>query len=265
VLLVLLGLVDYLTGTFFLAPFYLIPIFLVAWFGSRRLAFLVGCISTGVWYVANAAQVRAEEYLGVLAWNVASQLSIYLIFALLVTMARSAHEFRALMARRDSQTGMISGIFFNELVLGEVRRSRRYDRPFTLICIEFLSGHGTHATRADMPPPLLRSLSELLQESLRGTDQIARLDLATIAILLPETGNNPAKVVAEKLRERVTGFLDAQRQQQTFGMGVVTLVHPPDDVAEILRHVVKLAHAASRGGPTPVRHEVVGQAAGFAA
>ncbi len=261
VLIVLLGLIDYLTKQLTIEPFYLLPLALITWSGSRRNGFIAAFISSGIWYVVNRYDPHDPGVLGVQLWNLAWQAGLFLVFVMLFAALKSAHDYRKQMTRLDPLTGMLSGTFFQELALVEIRRSERYDHPFTLAFIEFDLATLRSAGDSGHISSLLRSVAEVVRSAVRGTDMAARLDYATFAVLLPETPNESGRVVVKKLQEQLAALLRQNEWQVPFGIGAATFMSPPASVDEMFRKVGGLAHSASRrSSHTTIRYEVVDRA-----
>ncbi|WP_158414179.1 GGDEF domain-containing protein [Geobacter pickeringii] len=265
VLIVLVGLVDYLTKQLTSEPFYLIPLALITWSGSRRNGFVAAFCCSGIWYAVNRYDPHDPGPFGVQLWNLTLQAGLFLIFVMLFAALRSAHDYRKLMTRLDPLTGMLSGIFFQELALVEIRRSERYEHPFTLAIIEFDLATVRSAGDSEHLSSLLRSVAGVVRAAVRGTDMAARLDFATFAVMLPETPNESGRVVVKKLQEQLAALLSENRWQVPFGIGATTFMVPPAGVDEMFRKVGGLAHSASRrSSTTTVRYEVVDRAMGVA-
>lgn len=119
-------------------------------------------------------------------------------------LTKEADDALRRIASADELTGLLNRRSFSEIIERETARSRRGDRPLTLILgdIDFFKrindtyGHaaGDH---------VLQSVSSLLQGAVREYDCVARWGGEEFIILLPETGLAVAKQIAERLREMV--------------------------------------------------------------
>lgn len=258
ILLIFVGLIDYLTENLPFEPFYLLPISIIAWFGSCRAGITVALTATAIWYFVNDTTIHFHTTLAGVAWHMAVECVLFISFAVLVSSLRSALAYRQMMARSDALTGMFNGKYFAELALGEINRSSRYAHSFTFACIEFPLG-GSENPYAGMGPPtaLISSVANVMHTTLRGTDIAARLNDNMFAVLLPETGHDAARIVIQKLHEYISELIRGKGWQVTFGIGAATFLSPPVDVDEMLRVAGKLVHAACRQGSNQVRHEVV--------
>jgi diguanylate cyclase (GGDEF)-like protein len=131
-------------------------------------------------------------------------------------------------ARRDPLTGLFNVRAFHRALAEEIERAERTGSSFSLLMIDvdFLKrvndrfGH----LAGDQ---VLKRLAEVLINQVRGIDTVARYGGEEFAVLLPETGNERALVVAERLRSRVaaTGH-EELLDPVTISIGVATC---PDD------------------------------------
>ena len=112
-----------------------------------------------------------------------------------------AHAREQELARTDELTGMNNRRAFLELADHTLQQAERYDRPLSLILFD-LDGfkavndsHG-HATGDQV----LRTVADVVRNTIRTSDVAGRLGGEEFAILLPETEAQAALVIAERLR-----------------------------------------------------------------
>lgn len=256
VLLILLGLLDHLTEELRFEPFYLAPVFMVTWFGTRRAGILVAVTSVCVWGVANGTLLESEHAARLL-WDLAVELGMLLVFAWLVGSVRQCRCYMKALARQDALTGLINRDYFVEIATAEIKRAKRYAHPFTLACIDF------SAVASDGPldvsgvgDSLMAAIAKVVRSVLRETDLAARLD-GSLVILFPEADKESARSVVQKLQEELVELMSKQQCQVNFGIGAVTYLEPPKSVAEMVTTTEKLAQGASRRGHAAVKYDVV--------
>jgi len=107
-------------------------------------------------------------------------------------------------AQTDSLTGAANRRYFQELAEKEIAQSRRYNRPLSLLMIDIdrfksVNDNFGHAV-GDL---VLQEFVRMARETLREVDVIARAGGEEFAVLLPETNDQRATQVAERLRQAV--------------------------------------------------------------
>lgn len=86
-LVALIGVVDYLTGDYSLLVFYLVPIFMVAWFAGRWWGCFIALFSGTVRFVAD---YTAYTSVRLLTWNALEEMIFLTIVAFLIALLRKA-------------------------------------------------------------------------------------------------------------------------------------------------------------------------------
>lgn len=135
-----------------------------------------------------------------------------LIDATLLALALG-HRFRAIqferaaaeaLAAHDPLTNLHNRRAFLELAQTQWHQALRYQRPMTLIMLDldhFKSINDTHGHAAG--DTALVMAAEVLRNTLRNGDLVARWGGEEFLILLPETGLDAALVLAERLRSAI--------------------------------------------------------------
>lgn len=101
----------------------------------------------------------------------------------------------------DGLTGLTNRRHFWELATVELKRSKRHGFQLCLIMLDIdkfksINDSLGHAAGDEV----LRSLSTLMKHALRESDIVGRLGGEEFGILLPQTGEDEAQVIAERLR-----------------------------------------------------------------
>jgi diguanylate cyclase (GGDEF)-like protein len=108
---------------------------------------------------------------------------------------------RALMVR-DSLTGLLNHTSYKEQLRAEVARAKRQSKPLSVAIIDidhFKSVNDTYGHPAG--DRVIKNLSRLLRQRLRGADIIGRYGGEEFALALPDTPIDHAFSVVEGLRE----------------------------------------------------------------
>jgi diguanylate cyclase (GGDEF)-like protein len=159
----------------------------------------------------------------------AGQLSHYV--AMLVWQQEACKVMEDLVTL-DDVTGFLNGRgFFRELEI-EVDRARRFDLPLSVLVIrianmaEMRSVYGVSGIRS-----IIKAVSEQIDQIVRSVDKKGLIDIDTIALILPETPGDGAKVVAEKIHravERVKVDFERGRRVIKLRIAVGTAEFSPD-------------------------------------
>jgi diguanylate cyclase (GGDEF)-like protein len=258
IMVVLLGLVDYLTGyELSFALFYLIPIALVAWFGGKRLGLLISAASAISWFSADF--LSGNRYLNpsLYVWNTLFRLGFFLVVTLLLSALQQAYIVNQELAQTDYVTGAISVRHFYELTRIEIGRFRRYQHPFSLVYIDLdnfkaINDHLGHITG----DKLLRVLVENIQQQIRPTDVLARLGGDEFALLLPETGVEQIKIFIGRLHSSLANEMLRKGWMVTLSMGVVTFKQLPISLDEMVRLADVAMYSVKTNGKNGVCYRV---------
>lgn len=155
------------------------------------------------------------------------------------------------MATTDSLTGAVSRGRFMTVAKDEINRAHRYGRPLSLVLIDLdyfkrVNDRFGH----DAGDMTLKHVVNASRELLRTTDIFARLGGEEFAVLMPETLESEAAVVAERLRVKVArSIIDTLggQVQITISGGVAQLNAGEDFKAVYNRVDAALYRAKSQG------------------
>lgn len=125
-----------------------------------------------------------------------------------LTRRRQVEQALRELATHDELTKLHNRREMKLSLAGEIRRSLRYKRPFSLVMLDI--DHFTQVNEKygqQVGDEVLRWVAGMLIEKMRSTDRVARYGGEEMAILLPETTYVEAYQVAEDLRLLVAGHL----------------------------------------------------------
>ena len=125
----------------------------------------------------------------------------------LVFPLRNALAFWQLqkMALKDPLTGIGNRAMYNDTIVRKLQQAKRYDEPFVLMVLDLDNfkqvndGHG-HL----MGDEILMAFAKLVEQCLRGEDQIFRFGGDEFAVLLDKQGSDAAKIVAARIHHAVS-------------------------------------------------------------
>jgi diguanylate cyclase (GGDEF)-like protein len=186
----------------------------------------------------------------VAALSVVSQMVALAIF-------NSRHFQKTLASSiRDELTGLYNRRYFNERLLEETERSRRYGEIVSLISCDidhFKRVNDTHGHPAG--DRVLVLLGAIMRKTLRKSDVISRYGGEEFMVLLPNTSKKQARETAEKLRLRVAGMEiphEGISLKITVSCGVVSLSEGGDSIEVLLDKVDKALYTAKFRGRNQV-------------
>lgn len=259
-LCVVVGVVDGIFGHIYsLVPFYLAPVVLAAWFVGRKVGYLLSCTSSLAWLVV---EITGGLYLKsdlTLYWNDAMKLMLFLLTTTVVSSLKEALDREKVVSRTDLLTGMPNRRHYFELVEGEIKRNHRYEDPFTIAYLDIDNFKVVNDTKGHAEgDKLLRRVARVLSSSIRETDMVARLGGDEFALLLPETGEESALTVVNKVRQRLHKYVE-KRWPVTFSIGMVTYLKSPATVDEVIGLADRLMYEAKEASKNALHRNVVGE------
>ena len=122
------------------------------------------------------------------------------------TLARLRAAFEQIeeLATRDPLTSLLNRRLFDERLATQSAMARRYRRPFGVIVMDldkFKDVNDQYGHPAG--DEVLKAVARIIEATVRETDLAARIGGEEFAVILPETGADEVKGVAEKLRAAV--------------------------------------------------------------
>src|SRR5258708_2784570 len=165
-----------------------------------------------------------------------------------------------LLSITDGLTNLYNHRHFQDELARAYEESRRYQRPLSLAIVDldfFKKVNDTYGHAVG--DEVLKSLSRIFQESIRGADLAARYGGEEFAVMMPETELPEAIVFAEKIRPLVevkAGTTPAGAISATVSIGVATAPHSHVHSAkELIVAADKALYRAKRNGRNQVQAE----------
>ncbi len=125
----------------------------------------------------------------------------------------------------DDLTGLFNRTYFLKKINEEFERARRYKYPLSLI----LANIDSFKTYNDqfgikVGDQILKSVACIIKPICRESDTVARYGETEFAIILPNTGDKGAVILAEKLRSNVEEYKDRKSTEHvTISLGISTM------------------------------------------
>ena len=262
-LVFLIGAVDYVTppDLSFLI-FYLIPIALVTFFVGTWEGIFLSVACAAAWFLANTQEFFPRSHSIIPYWNVVEKLSFFFLLTYIVSALKNALAREKEMARVDPLTSLPNRRRFQEILLSEITRARRYKRVFTFVYLD-LDGFKAVNDRLGHAAgdALLRAVAETIRRNVRDVDTPARFGGDEFALLLPETGYDAARTAVGHLHKSLLQALEACGEPVTVTIGAVTYASPIHSAEEIIGTADRLMYTGKAGGKNTVTHKIVGEPA----
>jgi diguanylate cyclase (GGDEF)-like protein/putative nucleotidyltransferase with HDIG domain len=152
-------------------------------------------------------------------------------------------------ARSDPATGLLNRRAFDELVTSELERSRRTGRPLSILLgdMDGLAAVNDSAGQA-AGDAALELVARDLGKWKRRTDRAARVGGDEFALLLPETDERGAYILAERLRRATHRSFAGGPASMTISFGVASHPNHGADTATLMRSAERAMLAAKELG-----------------
>jgi diguanylate cyclase (GGDEF)-like protein len=142
---------------------------------------------------------------------------------LLATALHNAFVFQKMQQQSitDGLTGIKTRRFFLEALQSEWKRASRNGRPFSVVLIDLDNFKEVNDTLGHLEGDLvLARVARVLEQKCRQTNVVARYGGDEFVILMPETSQEPALLLAERLRGWIASdpMLSEKRITGSFGM-----------------------------------------------
>jgi len=191
-----------------------------------------------------------------MAMTFAPYLMVAYLTSLLAADLKNAREGLEQLSETDDLTGLNNRRAFNKALGSEIRKAERYDRPFSVLMLDsddlkaVNDGFG-HA----VGDKLIVTIAQVINDSLRKTDVLARYGGDEFIAILTETTLDKAADVAERIRASVehTSFSsDGKRVSSTISIGVSCYSKELDDDEKIMAAADKKLYESKGKGKNRV-------------
>jgi len=153
----------------------------------------------------------------------ASYMKIFKEGIIQLTLKDITREVR--LSSRDHLTDLYNRRKFEEIILKEVERARRYTHPLSVVMFDI--DHFKHVNDTyghQCGDYVLRSTADLISKSMRKVDFFARYGGEEFIILAPGVDLKGAQKFAEKLRKKMEGHIFEKASKVTISIGVAEFV-----------------------------------------
>lgn len=237
-LIALVAGLDIVTGSeFSVLIFFLIPVAISTWYGSRRDGIITACISAFAWLLVDS---NSRIYINPVApyWNALVRLGMFLVAEELLDQLRIRLGIEKTLSRTDNLTGLLNARGFFEQAEILFGLAARHNRPITLAYLDLDNFKKVNDELGHSEgDKVLRAVGDTIQSSLRATDLAGRLGGDEFGVVLPESDEAGARSVFDTLR--ATLLLESQKNHwpTSLSIGVIAFAAPSPSLA----HAIEIA------------------------
>jgi diguanylate cyclase (GGDEF)-like protein len=251
-----LGVADFLTGfEVSFAFLYVAPVSLAAWSLSRPAGLILSTACAATWLVANLFAGEQFSHPLIPFWNAATRAVFFVVVTLLLSELRQRLEHERQLSRTDFLTGALNRRAFFEVAAAELARADRYQHPLSIIYIDLDDFKAVNDQLGhSVGDALLRTVASTIARSTRAIDATARMGGDEFIVLMPETGQEAARLIAPRLQGALLKEMQAHQWPVTFSLGALTCNPPSSSVDKLIGLADHLMYAAKRSGKNAIAY-----------
>ncbi|WP_160115460.1 sensor domain-containing diguanylate cyclase [Marinobacterium lutimaris] len=170
-----------------------------------------------------------------------------------ITERKKMEERLARLATVDELTGLLNRRALMAAISAEIARLHRSGANSAVMMIDFDHFKQINDTYGhDAGDRVLQHVSELARQCLRETDVLGRIGGEELAVLLPDTDIEGARILAERLREQVENSTTRSEAgdeiSMTLSVGICELKQNERDASDLLRRADGALYKAKHSG-----------------
>ena len=260
VALILIGVGDYFASNRMLefSVFFVLPVSFLTWFVDQRAGLAGSACSAGILLISALNSPRQMLGHQVAYWNSLIWLAFFLLITFLVAHLKVLHVRERELARVDDLTKVATRLALYEFAEFELNRARRFQLPMTLAYIDLdsfkeVNDRSGHAAG----DRVLITVARHMRRSIRQTDLVARMGGDEFALILPNTGTDPALAVLDKVLTTLSRSMRLNRWPVTFSVGVVTFLSAPESVDQMVQRADEIMYSVKQAGKNHLRQQEI--------
>lgn len=233
---------------------YWIPVSMATWFSGIWGGVIVALSSSLGWAI--------HDYLKGINFQdpvrtIFLELGFLLVGAYILANLKKSLEVEKTFAETDPLTKVGNWRWFMKKADYEIKRSTRYKRVLSLLYLDVDNFKEMNDTYGHITGnELLTLIGCTIRNHTRKTDIAARLGGDEFAVLLPETEEAQATIVALKLKDILDKAMKATKWPVTFSFGIVTFQQPPANVDDLVRLADEMMYEAKDKGKNTIKTRV---------
>ncbi len=213
-------------------------------------ASVIGCPIRLGGHPWGAVYVARANVNGPLPADASAMVARFVATATLALIAIDARRPSDRRAPGDPLTGLDDRAAFDERLLSELGRARRYGRDLSLVVVEMDDAHqSAHDPGDAVRDRVLTATAGIMRRLIRAGDVVARIRTGGFAWLLPETDSRGAILAAERAQALIGKISMPAGNLVTVSCGIADAREADHDPGEIFRHAeLALRQARAAGG-----------------
>jgi len=201
--------------------------------------------------IIGVLDVESKEYDGFDEWEIELLSSIAAQIANAIEKLRLYEETK-LLSLTDPLTNLPNRRHFDIVIDSEIKRSERYNRPLSLLLIDFDNFKQYNDANGHLAgDKVLIEYSVLMKSCVRDIDLICRYGGDEFVVVLPETDESFSKAVAERIRKKVSSA--AKKMGITLSIGVAMYPLDGEEKDVLVMAADKACYIAKERGGNCVR------------
>ncbi|HWD21770.1 MAG TPA: diguanylate cyclase [Burkholderiales bacterium] len=213
-------------------------------------ALLAACVTSALAFGFEVRrEISTEEIFGSLPLLVFYPMTVGIVSYRLVRRARHQNRLLSAMSRTDSLSGLLNRRSWEDAVSAEFQRCRRGGRVAALLMLDidhFKRINDRHGHPAG--DEVIRRIAAVLRTACRQEDMAGRYGGEEFGIVLPETGDCGARVIAERVRRRIEDCALPLGIRCTVSIGVAERRPGDSGYAEWISRADRALYAAKERG-----------------
>ena len=244
----LVGAVDYYYGEpGSLWLLHLPVVMTLAWRFGMRAASVFAIAILLSWLLANESAANSVQLSADNWWETVSRFAALMLSASLTVGIRNSRVQQKKSADTDALTGLRNWKSFLQCAEAELNRGRRANRPVTLAFLDCDRFKQINDTLGHLVgDELLKTVASTLKSGTRNYDIAARWAGDEFVLLLPDTDEQAARVVVERVRDQLSSAMKQHEWPVTFSIGVITCRALPESATEMIREADQLMYEVKR-------------------
>lgn len=155
-------------------------------------------------------------------------------------------------SKTDALTGLYNRGYFDETLINEINRTKRYGTEFSLLFLDLDNFKIVNDTMGHKTGDVaLKGVADLILTAKRSEDTAARYGGEEFVIILPETNKMKALVIAERIRSRAEQMELPHGEKKfrvTLSGGLATFPADGEDAAQLIQNADKAMYIAKSQG-----------------